>query len=124
MPTTTLQETRWRRNVGDTTSSISTTVIDDYFDEALAVYPNGSDELLMAYAVVAGLEGLLAISVKRVTYQEGEASEDLTDERKGLENLLKYWRGKLDSLTDASTVAVNWGSLKKFPTRIKERPDA
>jgi hypothetical protein len=120
---TATQWARFRRYIGD--AAFDTDVIDELFVEALEVYPAGSDELLMAYAVVAGIESLLATSAKRVSYQEGSASESLSDQNKALLSLLKYWKDKLEELAaeDGTGVAIQWGSLKKFPTRIQEYPD-
>jgi hypothetical protein len=132
MPATTLQRTRFRNAVGDTDGTKFTDgQIDDIFDASTEDYPTGSSKTKFAAAVVSGFEMLLAQAAERVSYQQNESQEDLSDLRKNYQEALKYWSKKLDDLVGEDVLAATSNALavwKPIRGQIEQRkrryPDA
>lgn len=132
MPATETQKQRFRNAVGDTDSTKFTdNQIDDLFDAASEDYPDGSSKTLFAAAVVGGFESLLAQAAERVSYQQNESQEDLSDLTKNYKEALKYWSEKLktcvsdDVAAAASTTLAVWKPVKsQTEKRSRRYPDA
>jgi hypothetical protein len=126
MPATTTQRTRWRANIGDTGTppAFDDPAIDDKFAEAAETYPNGSDTLLMAEAVLLGIENLLSDASRRVNYTQNASSESKSDVFRALKDLYAIWERKRERYQRQAGGLVHFGSTKAHPTRIEEYPDA
>jgi hypothetical protein len=132
MPATEAQRRRFRTAVGDTDETKFTDEqIDDLFDDVSDDHPDGSSKTLYAAAVVAGFESLLAQAAERVSYQQNESQEDLSDLTKNYEKALKYWSDKLngcisdDIAAAASSNLAVWRPIRsQTEKRSRRYPDA
>ena len=128
MATTDLQRFLFRSGVGDKGGRKPTffdSEIDMFFAAALTVYPDGSDETLLCYAVIQGLETLAARAASQVTYKQNESSENLSDIAKAYEARISGWRVRLNkSLPDPTKASARWSPMKVSPNRRKDVPRA
>ena len=125
--TSALYRARFRRAVGDPGGDeplFETDDIDDKFDQAAEVYPDGSDEALLAQAVIYGFEDLMAVYATQVDYTANSASERLGSVFGNYEKLIKKWETKLQTALAENLPMVMWGSTSVAPRRDAEYPDA
>lgn len=118
---TSSQRTKFRRRVGDNDVSnrvFSDSEIDDIYTEANEEYPSNS-KLEGYYAVIIGLEWLMADAAKLTNYRQNNSSENQSDIFKHLEKLLKNWEGKLESEARRAQTGVR---LSRYgPHRINKK---
>lgn len=115
----------FRLNVGDSSGTVFTDEeIDALRAAALAVYPTGDADLLMAHMVVSGLRQLMVNAAKRTSYTQANSSESASDVFRALREMHEIWRDVLRELAGSATPAVRWGGMTPHPPRDKEWPDA
>lgn len=117
---TTEQRTEFRRRIGDNNSSAEVFTdpeIDDLYTEAAQTY---STALLIGYyAVVLGLEWLLADAAKLTTYKQNNSTENQSDIFKHLKQLLDLWEGKVEKAARRATSGVK---MSRFgPHRVNDK---
>lgn len=126
------QRARYRSGVGDSAGTVWTDEeVDDKFDDAAADYPGAGNELLIALAVRAGIEELMADSAKLTKYTAGATVEDPSVIFRNLQALHKVWNDKIATLTGSPTgfeegsaqPLVRWGSYTGLANPF-EVPDA
>lgn len=97
----------------------------DQIERAEAKYTSHTREIQLQYAKVLILSALLIAARKRVTYQQNDQRENLSDIAKGLEADLQREQRRLDMLVaDEEMPPVAWGRLSPVPSRKKEYPNA
>lgn len=118
------QRIDFRNAVGDTGSVFDDPAIDLKFKQAAVKYPSGSDELLLASAVVSGLRELLVNAARLTSYTQNQTSESAGQVFDHLQALLKFWKGELAEASKGSYSGVRFGAaLKAKPERHEEYPD-
>lgn len=114
------QRTQFRRRIGDNDASnevFTDPEVDAIYDEAGDEYT--SDKLIGYYAVVVGVEMLLADAAKLATYRQNNSSENQSDIFKHLKQLLAHWEAKVEKEARRGNAAVN---MNRFgPHRINSK---
>lgn len=124
MPATEDERNRFRRKLDATDIEWTDPEVDDLFTEIEARYPSGTREIVMAAALVSGVDELYVRAVKRVSYSQGGNSAQLSDIARGLAAWRDKLQAQLDKLLSEQLPVMRWGGMKKVPTRIEEFPDA
>lgn len=113
------QRDDFRVDLGDTGDGFTDPEIDRLFARAEAVYSDAA--LIYAYAKVLGARQLYAQAIKRVTYKQGDSTENLSDIAKGLKQLEQMYQGELDDLVNSKSSPVKLMGMKT-KTRSKSVP--
>lgn len=123
------ERNRLRRQAGETETSLPDSDVDTLFDDAELEYEGYTRGVQFKGAVVLHLERLLIQSARGVDYEQGEASEKLSQRFKQIEKMLERAQKKLDralasegTASDAG-LAVGFGRLRKVPPTQREYPD-
>lgn len=125
MPASASQLMLIRLQIADTGTppAFSDAEINALWDIAMLTY--SSDGQLIAQTRVYLLDGLLADSAKRVTYEQNQSKEQLSDIFKNLLNLRKIAVEDLAVATSAAVSPVMLATTRKArPTRKKDVPNA
>lgn len=125
MPPSASQLSLIRLQIGDTGASpaFSDAEINALWDIAADTY--SATGQLNAQTRVYLLDALLADAAKRVTYEQNQSKEQLSDVFKNLLKLRDAASADLEKATAASVGAVKLGTIRKArPTRDKDVPNA
>ncbi len=125
MPATASQLTLIRLQIADTGTppAFSDAEINALWDIALLTYSSAAQ--LSAQTRIYLLDGLLADSAKRVTYEQNQSKEQLSDVFKNLLNLRKIAVADLGEATSAAVSPVMLATTRRArPTRKKDVPSA
>lgn len=118
------ERNRLRKRLGHDVTSLLDADADDLFTQAEELYASRSRAVQFQQAVVIGRQDLLAEAVKRVTYDAGDASENLSDVAKAIQKMLQDDMAQLDMLlSNDQASAVRIVGTRRKPTRKKEYPD-
>ena len=118
---------RFRANVGDpggVTPVFPNEEVDDIGLQAEEAYPGASQRIILIVATMIGFQRLMGSAVKRVSYSQNSASESLSDLPRNLKAAYDMYKSELDQALTEEGGNVRWGSISKFPTRLKGFPDA
>lgn len=117
------QRAQFRKRVGDnddTNQVFEDSEINDIYTEAGEEYT--TDKLVGYYAVVLGLEMLLADAAKLATYKQNNSSENQSDIFKHLEKLLEYWEAKVEKEARRGYTGVRMSRFGPHRTSPKRLP--
>ena len=117
---------RFRMAVGDPGGAspvFADTEIDDFFAQAESVYPNAGSQAHLAYAIIKGIEALMARAAAQVSYSANASSESLGQLFDHYKQLLDYWKKELDKALTTTMPGFAWVSLDKTPNRVEEYPE-
>jgi hypothetical protein len=118
------QRNRFRQRIGDGAGVVwSDAEVDDLFAEAAETYPNGSDQLHLAFAVKTGVEVLMGDAAKRTSYTQNASSESASDIFRHLRDLQRLWAERVEQFESSSVSSVRWGGTQSS-YRESEYPDA
>lgn len=122
MSSTERQKTRFRLRLGGDDTSMPDDYIDGLFDDALILYPDGSDMLLFTAALLEGARDLQAAAMSEVDYTANTASEKLSQRYTNLSALVAKLEAELDGLVNPVGVAVGMAGLRKIPPTLRRYP--
>lgn len=123
MPPSVSQLALIRMQIADTGTppAFSDEEINNLWDLAMEDYTTNGQ--LNAQTRIYLLDALLADSAKRVTYEQNQSKEQLSDIFKHLKQLREIAQGDLQKASKASVGAAKLGSLHKVkPTRKRDVP--
>lgn len=104
---------RFRRKVGDDGTVFNTTEINDIFAEAGETYTQS--RLIMAQAVVLGVEALLVNSAKLVNYRVNQSSENQSDIFTHLNALHQKYTAEREKLVWTARAGAKVGTPRRMP---------
>lgn len=93
------QYNRLRRDVGADEGNLTNDLAEEYFEEALEVYPSDTAKMI-AQARVIALKGIRASSAMLGKYAQNQSSEDLTKVFDNLGELLDEWKEEVQQAAD------------------------
>jgi hypothetical protein len=123
VPATSVEKSRFRQMLAGSVDSMPDAYLDDdVFAQAEADYAGYPRTVIFYAALVRGVSDLMMRAALEVDYDEGDASEKLSQKYKALKDLKAQFEKRLaDELLDANPYA-DW--LPFGPTPMyRERPD-
>lgn len=117
---TDLQRERLRADLSADDDALSDAEIDDAYTRASDQYGNNT-AAVEASARVLVIRQLIAGAAKRADYTQNQSSERRSQVFDHLLALRAIYEGDLQAALDTT---VEWGGLRRKPTRIEEYPDA
>lgn len=90
-----------RQETGATTTQVSDTLAETFFDEAETIYPSNTDAAY-AHTRVRALRIVWGEASNAADYTQNEESERLSQIADAKKELLDYWEGKLNEATAAA----------------------
>lgn len=117
---TALQRERLRGDLDAGEDTLTDAEIDDTFARAEAQYNDNTGAVEAAARVVA-IQQLLAGAAKRADYAQNESSERRSQVFEHLMRLRAIYEADVQA---ALASQVQWGGLRRKPSRIEEYPDA
>lgn len=132
MPVSEVLKARLRRQTKTDATTLDDATIDDIYLQVESEYSSYGDDVHFSAAKVEVVKEMLVSAATSVDYQQGVASEKLTDISKNLERLLDVFKAdlaeklKTDETTTTATsgTGVAWGRMRRVPSRRKDYPNA
>lgn len=123
MTATSDEKTFFRTRLNGSASSMTDAYIDAIFDEMEIRYSGYSRQAIKYAALIQGIDDLIMANVTNVDYDEGDASEKLSQIGKALKDARKNAESVLNTMIEGETSRVAWRPLRKKP-RYKDGPSS
>lgn len=121
MPTESQRE-RVRFDMDMDGEALPNSTIDLAYEWAGEDYP-GNDRAIHAQVRVIIVDRLWMAAAKRNDYEQNESVEKAGQLFDHLEKVRKKFQGVIDEVLSETTVAVNFGGLRRYNQRLVEYPD-
>ncbi len=120
------QRAYFRMKVGDPgepSPAFSDEEIDVIFATSASEHAGQPEQTVNTYAVLAGLEALLANAARLTDYRQNQSEEKRSAIFKSIKELYALWLRKAEKLDAENTASVEWGAIGGGqPKRRLERP--
>ncbi|MEL7232861.1 MAG: hypothetical protein AAGK74_00115 [Chloroflexota bacterium] len=123
MTATSDERTFFRTRLNGSVTSMPDAYIDAIFDEMEVRYAGYSRQAMKYAALIQGIDDLILANVTNVDYDEGDASEKLSQIVKALKDARANAKEMLDAMIDGETARAAWRPLRKKP-RYRDRPSS
>lgn len=100
-----IQYRRLRRDVGASDTVLTDALAEEYFEEALEIYPDDTAKMI-AQARVIALKGIRASAALLGKYAQNQSQEDLTKVFDNLSEMLKDAQAEVGRVADLVEVAT------------------